>query len=74
MGLVSDSRGLSVRFPRFLKVRDDKKIEQASTPQFLANIWRNQQGRGDLQGGVDEGELIDIDVETMTDSDSTYGE
>jgi DNA ligase 1 len=31
IGLVSDSRGLSLRFPRFLKKREDKGIEEAST-------------------------------------------
>lgn len=29
-GLVSAERGLSLRFPRFIKVREDKSIEQAS--------------------------------------------
>ena len=39
LGLVSESRGLSLRFPRFIRVRDDKgqAIEQASSPEFLAN-------------------------------------
>lgn len=42
IGMVSDERGLSLRFPRFLKVREDKGIENASTPDFLAGLWRNQ--------------------------------
>ena len=57
-GLVSDERGLSLRFPRFVKVREDKSIGQASTSEFLASIWRNQQGT-DKRGGADAGELID---------------
>ena len=36
LGLVSDERGLSLRFPRFLRKREDKSIDEASTPQFLA--------------------------------------
>ncbi|KAJ3571696.1 hypothetical protein NP233_g3582 [Leucocoprinus birnbaumii] len=69
-GLVSSVRGLSLRFPRFLKIREDKSIEQASTPQFLASIWKKQQG--DRQ--VDDGdELMDADfvssVASEEDSD-----
>lgn len=36
LGLVSDERGLSLRFPRFLRKREDKSVDEASTPQFLA--------------------------------------
>lgn len=43
IGLVSDERGLSLRFPRFLKKRDDKGIEEASTNDFLAGLWRKQE-------------------------------
>jgi DNA ligase-1 len=39
MGLVNEERGLSLRFPRFLRKRSDKSIEEASTPQFLAGMW-----------------------------------
>lgn len=42
IGLVSDERGLSLRFPRFLKKREDKSIDEASTNEFLANLWRKQ--------------------------------
>lgn len=35
-GLVSEERGLSMRFPRFLKRREDKGPEQASGPRQLA--------------------------------------
>lgn len=45
MGLVCEDRGLSMRFPRFLKVRDDKGIEDASTADFLADLWRKQEAR-----------------------------
>lgn len=45
IGLVSDERGLSMRFPRFLKVRDDKSIEEASDNEFLAALYRKQELR-----------------------------
>jgi DNA ligase-1 len=63
MGMVSESRGLSLRFPRFIKVRDDKSIVDASTPDFVAQMWRDQQGKGKDKAGVDEGELVDVDME-----------
>ncbi len=43
LGLVSEERGLSIRFPRFIKRREDKGVEQASTPRDLANIYLGQQ-------------------------------
>lgn len=45
IGLASDERGLSLRFPRFLKKREDKGIEEASTNEFLANLWRKQEAK-----------------------------
>ena len=45
MGLVCDDRGLSMRFPRFLKVREDKGIDDASTAEFLAELWRKQDAK-----------------------------
>ncbi|TLD20032.1 ATP-dependent DNA ligase [Venturia nashicola] len=45
IGLVSEERGLSMRFPRFLKVREDKGIEEASSDEFLADLWWKQEAR-----------------------------
>ena len=45
IGLVSDEKGLSLRFPRFLKKREDKSIEEASTSEFLAGLWRKQEAK-----------------------------
>lgn len=50
IGLVNEDRGLSMRFPRFLKVRDDKSIEEASTNEFLANLYRKQEQKLKLEG------------------------
>jgi DNA ligase-1 len=60
IGLVSDERGLSLRFPRFLKKRDDKGIDEASTSEFLAGLWRKQEKAPTIgkeaqdEGGEDE--------------------
>lgn len=55
IGLVSDERGLSLRFPRFLKVREDKSLEEASSAEFLAGLWWRQVERST----VDQSEKVD---------------
>ena len=63
LGIISDKRGLSVRFPRFIKIREDKSIENASTPEFLADMFRSQQANSIKErGGVDEGDLLDVEM------------
>ena len=63
LGIISDKRGLSVRFPRFIKIREDKSIENASTPEFLADMFRSQQANSNKErGGVDEGDLLDVEM------------
>ena len=52
IGLVSEERGLSLRFPRFLKVRDDKGIEEASEAAFLAELWWKQERLGEGIAGT----------------------
>ncbi|OJK05175.1 hypothetical protein ASPACDRAFT_56565 [Aspergillus aculeatus ATCC 16872] len=50
IGLVSEERGLSLRFPRFLKVREDKSIDEATTSDYLAYLWRKQSEKSRLEG------------------------
>lgn len=45
IGLVSEDRGLSLRFPRFLKTREDKGMDEASTTDFLAGLYRKQEAK-----------------------------
>ena len=40
-GHVSE-RGISLRFPRFLKIRDDKSIYESSTSKDIANMFQIQ--------------------------------
>ncbi|KAJ5760946.1 hypothetical protein N7520_008102 [Penicillium odoratum] len=56
IGLVSEERGLSLRFPRFLKVREDKGIDEATTSDYLALLWRKQGEKAEVEenGGPDE--------------------
>jgi DNA ligase 1 len=53
LGFVSQERGLSLRFPRFLRKRDDKGIDEASTADFLAALFRKQEGKRGDSGEVD---------------------
>ena len=69
IGLVSDERGLSLRFPRFLRKREDKGIDEASTSEFLAGLFRKQEVKapGRLQGPAGDvagdPEVKDVDDE-----------
>ncbi|KAK6332814.1 hypothetical protein TWF696_002836 [Orbilia brochopaga] len=53
IGLVSDERGLSLRFPRFLRKREDKSIDEASTSDELAAMYRRQMGSGKVSAVAD---------------------
>lgn len=45
IGLVHEDKGLSTRFPRFLKVREDKSVEEATTADYLATLYRKQESK-----------------------------
>ncbi|KAL3905114.1 MAG: hypothetical protein SGPRY_011028, partial [Prymnesium sp.] len=41
-GIVHATRGLSLRFPRFIRKRPDKRVCDATTPQQLAQLYSKQ--------------------------------
>ncbi|KAK1776673.1 hypothetical protein QBC45DRAFT_418929 [Copromyces sp. CBS 386.78] len=63
IGLVREDKGLSLRFPRFLRKREDKGVEEASTSEFLAGLWRKQEAKAPaplVEGG---GDVVEVELE-----------
>jgi DNA ligase-1 len=42
----NNSSGYALRFPRMVRVRDDKSLEEADTLERVLSLYQGQRGRG----------------------------
>jgi DNA ligase-1 len=54
IGLVDEGKGISLRFPRFVRIRDDKKAEDATNAEQVATFYRSQNINGALEDDLEE--------------------
>jgi len=54
MGVKADGKGIGLRFPRFLRIRDDKQPEEATSAEQIVDMYESQASVGGAAGGDDD--------------------
>jgi DNA ligase-1 len=58
IGKIESGKGIGLRFPRFIRVRDDKKPEGATTAEQIVEMYNSQAEVGAVNDGDDDDEEL----------------